>query len=112
MKKRLIPSLGLLFINKLQSFLSLDYIDRTGLASEADTVTFLCNEEHLRTESRADKLPVGRIGDGLEHLCNGGTILSVKVGVDLVEEVERGWITGLNSEDECEGAETYAITLC
>lgn len=55
--------------------------------------------QHLGSESGADELAVGRVGDGLEHLGNGSSVLGVEVGVDLVEQVEGGGIAGLDGED-------------
>lgn len=62
--------------------------------------------QHLGTEGRADELTVGRVRDGLEHLRHGSTVLGVEVGVDFIEEVERGRVTGLDGEDQGQGAKT------
>ena len=35
---------------------------------------------------------------------NGSAILRVEVGIDLVKEVERCWVTLLNCENEGQGA--------
>lgn len=99
--------LRLLFFNKLERFLPLDYVDCTGFAPEAYTVAFLRDVKHLGAESRTDKLSVGCIRDRLKHLRNCRTVLSVKVGVDLVEEVERRRITGLDSKNQRKGTKTY-----
>tara|TARA_R110002060_G_scaffold77675_1_gene89436 strand:+ start:2162 stop:2422 length:261 start_codon:yes stop_codon:yes gene_type:complete len=85
---------------------------------ERDTIALIGNEQHLGSESRTDELAahatstiisilaalLGR--DFLEHLCNGGSILCIKIGIDLVEEVERCWIALLDGKDEGESAQT------
>jgi hypothetical protein len=95
-----------LFFYKLQRLLPLYYIDGTRFAPETNTIALLRNEEHFWPESCADKLAVGRIGDGLEHLRDGSTVLGVEIGVDLVKEIEWSGITGLDGEDESERAKT------
>jgi hypothetical protein len=85
---------------------------------ERNTIALIRNEQHLRSERRADELsahaarPVLGVlaallrGDLLEHLRDGRAVLSVEVGVDFVEEVEGCWVTLLDGEDEGEGAQT------
>lgn len=63
--------------------------------------------EHLRSEGGADKLPIGRVRDRLEHLRHSRSVLGIQVGVDLVEEVERRRVTCLDGEDQGEGAQTW-----
>ena len=47
------------------------------------------------------------MADGVQHLRDGGAVLRVEVGVDLVEEVEGRRVAPLDGEDESEGAETW-----
>lgn len=89
----------LLLLDELQGLLFRHHVDRAGLVPEADAVALLRHVQHLRAEGRADELAVGGLRDGLEHLRHGGPVLGVEVGVDLVEEVERGRVAGLNGED-------------
>ena len=88
-----------LLLNKLQRLLPRDHINRTSLLPEANTVALLGHVQHLRTESCADELAVSRVRDGLEHLCDGRSVLCIKVGVDFVEEVEGCWVASLDGED-------------
>lgn len=76
---------GLLLLHELQSLLARDNINSTGLLPEAYTIALLCHVEHFRSEGSADELPVGRIRDRLEHLCNGCAVLGIQVGVNLIE---------------------------
>jgi hypothetical protein len=62
--------------------------------------------QHFRSECGANELSVGRVRDRLEHLGNGGPVLSVQVGVDLVEQVEWRGIASLDGEYERKGAKT------
>jgi len=85
---------------------------------ERNTIALIRHKQHLRPESRADKLSthtartsicilgtlLGR--DFLEHLCYGCAVLGIEIGVDFIEEVERSWIALLNCEDEGEGTQT------
>ena len=103
---RIILPHRLLLLHEFQCLLSRHHIDRTGLLSEADAVALLRNMQHLRAEGGADELSIGGVRDRLEHLRDGGSVLGVEVGVDLVEEVEWGGVTSLDGEDQREGAET------
>lgn len=100
------PQLSLLLLNKFERLLPRNHINGTGLLSEAHAVALLRDMQHLRSEGCADKLAVSGVGNGLQHLCNGCTVLSVEVGVDFVEEVERCRVAGLDCEDKRESAET------
>lgn len=51
--------LALLFIYELQSLLPRYHINGAGFLSEAYTITFLGDVQHLRSESGANKLPIG-----------------------------------------------------
>lgn len=66
-----------LLLHELQSLLARDNIDSTGLLPEADTIALLCHVQHFRAEGSADELSIGRIRDGLEHCCNGCSVLSI-----------------------------------
>lgn len=86
------------------------------MASKRNTVSLIRNQYHLGSESGADELPTHRaflavstslgllLGDGLKHLGDGGTVLGIEVGVDLVEEVEGRGVALLDCEDEGESA--------
>lgn len=72
---------------------------------KADPIALFRHKHHLGPKRRADKLSAAGIlpafiGDGLQHLRDGGAVLGVKVGVDFVEEVEGCWIALLDCEDE------------
>lgn len=90
----------LLFFHKLQGLLSRYDIDGTGFVPKTDTVALLCDQQHFRTEGSADKLSICSIRDGLQHLRNCCTVLSVQVGIDLVEQIERSRITSLDGENQ------------
>lgn len=92
--------LSLLLLNKLERFLPRNHINGTSLLPETNTITLLRDMKHLRPESCADKLAIGGVGNRLQHLSNGCTVLGVEVGVDFVEEVEWRWVAGLDCEDE------------
>lgn len=80
-----IARLALLLIHELEGFLPRHHIDRTGFLPETNTVAFLSDVQHLGSESSANELPVGGVGDGLKHLGHGGTVLRVQIGVNLVK---------------------------
>ena len=63
--------------------------------------------QHFRPEGRADELAIGRVRNGLEHLCHRRPVLRIQVGVDLVEEVEWRRIAGLNGKDQGESTQTW-----
>ena len=81
---------------------------------ESDTITFISDKQHLRSEGRADELSTHASGtifgilaallrrDFIEHLCNCGTVLGVEIGVDFIEEVKGGWVALLDCEHERE----------
>lgn len=98
-----------LALDKFHGILSADLNNTTALANIANTIALVRHEQHLRSERRADELPVALAGmrDILQHLSNGCAILSIKIGVDLVEEVEGCGIAALNGEDEGQSAKTY-----
>lgn len=74
--------------------------------SKADTIAFLGHMQHLRPEGGADKLPVRRVRDRLQHLSHRRPVLGVKVGVDFVEKVEWSGVAGLDGEYEGKGTKT------
>jgi hypothetical protein len=43
---------------------------------------------------------LARLGQVFKHLSNGSTVLGIQIGVNLVEEVERGWIALLDGKDK------------
>lgn len=96
-----IPS-NLLPLYKSNRLLPLHNPNTTRLPPETHTIALLRDQQHLGPERRADELPV--VGLLLEHQGDGGAVLRVEVGVDLVEEVEGGGVAGLDGEYEGEGA--------
>ena len=88
---------------------------------ERNTVTFISDKQHLRSEGRADELSahgagtVVRIlaallrGDLLEHLRDGCAVLGVEICVDFVEEVEWCGIALLDCENEGKGTQTWVL---
>ena len=86
---------------------------------EGNAVALVSDEQHLRSESRADELAahaavaIVRVGaallcrDLLEHLGDGCTILGIEVCVNFVEEVKGCWVTLLNGEDEGKCTQTW-----
>jgi hypothetical protein len=115
----LIPNLlRRLPIYESQSLLSTHSINTTRLVMERNTIALIRHEQHLRSESRADKLSthtartsiciLGTLlgGDFLEHLCYSCAVLGIEIGVDFIEEVEGSGITLLNCEDEGESTQT------
>lgn len=91
----------LLLLHKLQRFLARHHVNRTGLVAETDTVALLRHMQHLRSESSTDELPIRRVRDGLQHLRDSRTVLRIEVGIDLVEQIERCRIAGLDGEHKC-----------
>jgi len=85
---------------------------------ECNTIALIRNEQHLRSERRADELSTHAAcavlgvlaallrGNLLEHLRDRRAVLGVEVGVNFIEEVEGCWIALLDGEDEGEGAQT------
>lgn len=97
----------LLLLHKLERLLARHDVDGTGLLSEANAVALLCHMQHLRSERGADELAVGGVGDGLEHLRHCRSVLRIQVGINLIEQIERRWVAGLDGEDERKSAETW-----
>lgn len=103
-------------LDKIQRFGLTDHDDRAALALVPHPIALLRHQQHLGTEGGADELtataspfsvavPALSPRDGLEHVGDGGAVLGVEVGVDLVKEVERRRVTLLNGENESKGAE-------
>ena len=108
-----------LSLNELQRPLSRNRIDSTDVARKSNTIAFLCHPQHLRPERCADELPsttllsvavtlptlpalraIGRCRrEGVQMLGDGRAILRIEVGVDFVEDIERGWVGGLDGKD-------------
>jgi len=89
--------------HKLQRRLTIDNINAARLVRVCNTIAFFSNKYHLWPERCADKLPSSILGlcrKRLNHMRNGSAILSVEVGIDLVEEVERCRVALLNREDK------------
>src|SRR5215469_9974076 len=91
--------LGRLPIYKSQRLVTTDSINPTCLVMERDTIALVGNKQHFRSEGSADELTTHTSSltiilrrllcrNVLEHLRDGCTILSIKVGVDFVEKVE------------------------
>lgn len=104
--------LGPLPLHEIQRGLPIHHSNTTRLITIPYTIAFLRDKQHLRAEGRADELAaavVCALGQGLEHVGDGGAVLGVEIGVDLVEEVERSRVALLDGEDESEGAETWGV---
>lgn len=104
-------NLLLLPLDKLQRLILTHDDDAAALVAQVpDPVALLRHAQHLGPERRADELAAARLAgalrDGPEHVGDGGAVLRVEVGVDLVEEVKGGRVALLDREDEGEGAET------
>lgn len=85
-------------LNELLGLLLLDSLDsRHLLLVKVDAVELVGVNEHLATESRGDKLRVPR--QLIDHLCNRPAVLFVKIGVNLVKQVERCRVALLNREN-------------
>lgn len=82
------PSLSTdLSFHKVECLLRTDHIDATRLVDITDTVALFRNQQHFRTECRADELTMlRRLG---EHVCHGGAVLRVEVCIDFVKQVKR-----------------------
>jgi hypothetical protein len=102
-------------IHESQSLLPTHSINTTRLVMERNTIALIRHEQHLWSESRADKLSahtartsiciLGTLlgGDFLEHLCYSCAVLGIEIGVDFIEEVEGSWIALLDCEDKGQG---------
>lgn len=71
-----------------------------------DAVALVGDEHDLGAERGADELRLLRLGDGVEQGGDGGAVLRVEVGVDLVKDDKRRRLGRLEGEDEAEGTET------
>lgn len=93
--------------HKLQRRLTIDNINAARLICVCNTIAFLSNKYHLRPECCADELPppiLRLCGKRLNHMGNSSAILRVKIGIDLVEKVERSGVASLNREDKGQSA--------
>ena len=73
------------------------------LWAEEDAEVCVCALDEFWAECGGDELGVA--GEGVYLVGDGGAVLGVEVCVDLVEEVEGGWVALLDGEDEREGDE-------
>ena len=96
-----------LSLNKVQRIQLADTVDRTCLVAERHTVAFVCHMHNLGTESGANELRADFVGDRREEGSNGGTVLGIEIGVDLVEDDHRATFRRLKGKDEAEGAKTW-----
>lgn len=107
-------TLLLLPLHKLQRLILPHHDDATALVAQIPhPVALLRHEQHLGPEGGADELAAaglaGPVGDGPQHVGDGGAVLGVEVGVDFVKEVEGGRVALLDGEDEGEGAEAWGF---
>ena len=91
-------------LDELQRSLLAHNTDTTRLLLVADRIALVGHEQHLRSESGANELPISR--RFRQQLRNSSAILGVEVGIDFVKEVERRRVRGLNSKDERKSTQT------
>ena len=107
-----------LALDKVQRVLLGFLANAAHIIAKANSETFICNSQHFRSERCANELPsrwsvtpingvfVCPIREVQQVICNRCSVLRVQVCVDLVKNVERCWISCLDSKDECEAAKT------
>lgn len=66
---------------------------------ERDAVALIGDQDDLGPEGGADELGLLGLGDGVQKGGDGGAVLGVQVGVDLVEDDKGGRLGGLEGED-------------
>lgn len=101
----------LLPLDKLQRLVLPHHNNATALISQIpNPIALLRHKQHLGPKSRADELTAAglarALGDGFEHVGDGGAVLGVEVGVDFVKKVKGRRVALLDREDEGKGAET------
>lgn len=95
-----------LALDKVESILRADAVDRARLVAERHAIALVCDVNNLGSESGANELRAGLVGDGLEKRGDGGSVLRVQVGVDLVEDDHGAAFGLLQRKDEAESAQT------
>jgi hypothetical protein len=94
-------------LDELHCIVPADCDYRTALADEADAIAFVGDMKHLGSKGGADELSV-RVSFArylLKHIGNCCSILSVEIGVYLIEEIKGCWVASLNSEHESQSAQ-------
>src|SRR3569833_4756505 len=81
--------------------------DGAGLVRKRDAVALVGHVDDLGSESCADELRSCFLRDGFEQTGDGCPVLSVEVGVHLVEDHHRARIGLLDGEDETQGTQTW-----
>jgi hypothetical protein len=71
---------------------------------ERDTVALVGHKHDLGPERRADELGVLGLGNMVKQAGNGGAVLRVEIGVDLIKDDKGAGLGRLKGKDETEGA--------
>lgn len=110
-----------LTFDKVQRIFTRFHSDAADIGCEGNAIHLFRHQQHLRSESRANKLTSSRLlsviiwffirstSQVLQMICHCCSILSVEVSINLVKDVEWRGISFLNSKDESQRTETYKI---
>lgn len=113
-----------LILHKVKGSLNCLDLNTANIVRESNTIHFLCYPQHLRSESCTDKLSsfrsilaifdilVGLASQVVKVVRYRSSILSVQVGINLVEYIKWCGIRLLDSKDECKRAKTCDMLAC
>lgn len=88
---------GVVF-NEVSGDFTGDAVDVTDLVTESHAIELVGVLEQFGSESCGDEL--GVVAELVDHVGDGFAMLGIERLIDFVEQVERGWIALLDSEDQ------------
>lgn len=97
---------GCLPIDKLERILRVVAADSARLVAEGHAIALVGNVYDLGSEGRADELCAGLLGQRLQQLGHGCSVLSIKVGINLVKNNKRAALSTLERENEAKSTQT------